>query len=393
MYRHSKEFSDWLVEIRRDFHRHPELSLQEKRTTQRIAALLNEFGCEVTTFSDVTGVVGLVRGKEPGPTLALRADMDALPIQEQTGADYASQVPGVMHACGHDAHTTILLGTAKKVTESQLMAHMAGNLKLIFQPAEEILAGAKALIAWGVLENPEVDTIFALHVGSHIPAGKIGLYGELAYASTDTFEITFTGEGTHGARPDEGKDPITAAAYFVTSIQTIVSRNVKPIHPAVVSIGKIEGGNAPNIIPESVTLQGTIRTLDPDVREKVIRRLKEIAEGISRAFEVSQRFTLKEGTPPIRNHPEAARLLRRAAEKALGAENIIEEPPTLGGEDFAFYAQRCPAAITRLGCGNPEQGLTFPLHSPRFDLDERALEAGVALFLELIRSFFEEKNF
>ena len=196
-----------------------------------------------------------------------------------------------------------------------------------------------------------MDAIFALHVGPHIPAGKIGLYGEQAYASTDAFEITFTGQGTHGARPDEGKDPVTAAAYFITALQTIVSRNVKPIHPAVVSIGEIQGGNAPNIIPETVTLKGTIRALAPDIREIILDRLQGIAGGISEAFQVSHRLKLKGGTPSIKNDPRAARLFRAAAEKVFGKENIIEESPTMGGEDFAFYAERCPAAIVRLGCG------------------------------------------
>ena len=266
MYRHFKEFSDWLVEVRRDFHQNPELSMQETRSTRKIAETLQEFGWDIATFPDVPGAVGVMKGTKPGPTLALRADMDGLPIQEQTGASYASQVPGVMHACGHDAHMTILLGVARKVVETGVMSRLEGTLKLIFQPAEETLAGARALIARGVLENPPVDAIFALHVGPHIPAGKVGLYGNLAYASTDTFEAVFTGSGTHGARPDEGRDSLTASAYFVTAVQTIVSRNVKPIHAAVVSVGSIHGGEAPNIIPESITLQGTIRALETGVR-------------------------------------------------------------------------------------------------------------------------------
>ena len=392
MYRHFKEFTDWLVAVRRDFHQNPELSMRESRSTRKIASTLRELGWEIATFPDMPGVVGVMKGTKPGPTLALRADMDALPVQEQTGASYASKIPGVMHACGHDAHMAILLGVAKKVAETGVMSRVEGNLKLIFQPAEETLAGARALIARGVLENPRVDAICALHVGPHIPAGKVGLYGELAYASTDAFGLVVKGAGTHGARPDEGRDPITASAHFITAIQTIVSRNVKPIHAAVVSVGSIHGGKAPNIIPESVTLQGTIRTLDPDVRETVLHRLKEIAKGISEAFEMSHTLKITEGTPVIRNHPEMARLFRLAAERALGRDNIIEEPPTMGGEDFAFYAERCPAAIVRLGCGNEEKGMTYPLHSPRFDLDERALEMGVHLFLELIRAFFEERR-
>ncbi len=383
------EFFRWLVETRRDFHRHPELSMLEKRTTQRIAEYLEAFGWEVTTFEDMPGVLGLLRGKEPGPTLALRADMDALPLEEQTGADYASEVPGVMHACGHDAHATILLGVAKKLAESDVMNHAGGAVRLIFQPAEETLQGARRLIARGALQSPPVDRIYALHLGPHIPAGKIGLYGSLAYAATDTFGLTLTGRGTHGARPDEGRDPITAGAYFITAVQTIVSRNVKPLHSAVVSVGRLQAGRAPNIIPESLTLEGTLRALNPDVRETLVNRLKEMAEGIAGAFQVTPTFELHSGCPPIKNDPDAANLLRSAAEKAFGKENIIEEPPTMGGEDFAFYGEKCPAAIARLGCGNPEKGLTHPLHSPRFDLDERALLYGVNLFLKLIRDFFQ----
>ena len=382
------DFPKWLVNLRRMFHMYPELSFQEHETTQRIASALKELCVEVTTFPDITGVVGLLRGAESGPTMALRSDMDALPLQELNEVPYKSTRDGIMHACGHDAHMAILLGTARKVVESDLMSRAKGNLKFIFQPAEEILGGAKALIERRVLDDPPVGCIASLHVGPHIPAGKIGLYGEQAYASADAFEIVFIGSGTHGARPDEGRDPITASAYFITALQTIVSRNIKPIHAAVVSIGKIHAGRLPNIIPEKVILEGTLRSLVQENRLKMIERLKEIATGISEAFQVSHKFKLREGSPSIKNDPQLARAFRRVAEKVLGKDNIIEEPPTMGGEDFAFYAQRCPAAIVRLGCGNPEKGIVHPLHSPRFDLDERALPIGVDLFFELVRDFF-----
>ncbi len=392
MDRKNSYFFNWLVKIRRELHRHPEISMQERETTRRVAEILKEFGWDVKTFNDVTGAIGLWKGIGAGPVIALRADMDALPIQEKNLTDYVSTVSGVMHACGHDAHTAILLGVARKIAESGRFDRMRGAVKLIFQPGEETMEGARAMIAHGVLEDPPVQRIYALHVGSHIPAGQIGLYARQAYAATDSFSITFSGKGTHGARPDEGRDPITASAFFITAIQSIVSRNVKPIHPAVISVGKIHAGRAPNIIPETVTIEGTLRSLNSEVREILVRRLEEMAKGVSLAFQVSSNVQLREGTPPITNDPGAGEALRKAAERVFGRQNIIEEPPTMGGEDFAFYAEKCPAAIARLGCGIPEKEERFPLHSPHFDLDERALLFGVTYFFALVEDFFGGKQ-
>ncbi len=381
------EFHQWLVALRREIHRQPELAFKEFDTTALIRRELERIGAQVETFSDITGAVGILEGNADGPTIGLRADIDALPLQELNEVDYRSTRDGVMHACGHDAHTTIMLGVARRLVDSGLLSKLRGKVKFLFQPAEEGVAGAQAMIERGVLEDPHVERVIAGHVGPNLPAGRVGVaYGQ-AYASADRFEVIIAGAGTHGARPDEGADPIVAGANFVTACQTIVSRNVKPTHPAVVTLGRFQAGQASNIIPQTAVLEGTIRALSPEVRQKLVDRLQEIAAGIGTAFGVDCKFVLQQGVPPLINDEQVARDMADAAAAVVGKDNVVVESPTMGAEDFGLFCADRPGAMIRLGCGNRERGLVHPLHSPRFDMDEKVLEVGVEVFVEAVRRF------
>lgn len=380
-----KELTDWLVAARREFHMHPELSNEEVQTTQRVKEVLRGLDVEVQDLQGLTGLVGLIRGKGQGKTIALRADIDALPIQELNEVAYKSQRDGVMHACGHDVHTTIMLGVAKYLQESGLCQELKGNVKFLFQPAEEKGTGAREMIAQGVLENPAVDTIFACHVSPEMPVGTVGVNRTQSHASADWFSLCIRGKGAHGARPNEGIDPIVAGAYFITAIQSIVSRNVPPTETAVITVGKFTAGSAANVIPEEARLEGTIRALRETIRNQVIERLREVIRGIEGSFRVSCSLELHEGTPACVNNEDVSSFLYDVASKVLGSGKVNFIPPVTGSEDFAFFAIERPSALIRLGCGNREKGIVHPLHSPRFDVDEEVLITGVRVFVEAIR--------
>jgi amidohydrolase len=373
-------FNDWLVDLRRDLHAHPELSTEEHRTTAKLADLLGGLGLQVQRFGALTGVVGLLRGTGEGPTIALRADIDALPLTELGTASYRSRSQGCMHACGHDANTAIMAGVARRLVDSGAMRQRRGNVKFIFQPAEERLLGAKAMIDAGVLENPKVDRMLAGHMSPDLPVGRIGVFAHIGYASSDGFEITITGKGTHGARPESGNDPIVAGAALVTMLQSVVSRNVAPREAGVVTVGVFEGGTVGNVIPESVRLAGTIRALDSGVRQTLIRRLKEIGAGIAAAFGVACDVAVMDGTPVLVTDPAVSTFAVETAREVLGPDKVDTLPPIMGSEDFAFFTRRCPATIIRLGCRNAEAGIVHPLHSAYFDIDERVLAIGVEFF-------------
>jgi len=369
---------------------HPEISHQEKRTTRRIAEILKAYDCEVQLFDDMTGAVGIIRGAKDGPTIGLRADIDALPIQELNDIPYKSRNPGAMHACGHDAHATIMLGVARHIMTSGLQSQLKGNVKFFFQPAEERVAGARAMIERGVLENPRVDRVIAGHMAPDLQVGTVGVFRGLGYASADMFELNITGRGTHGARPEDGNDPIVAGAHFVTAIQSIVARNIKPTDPAVVTVGKFTSGDVSNVIPETAQLQGSIRALSAEVRQKLIERLQDMAAGLGRTFKVDSRFILHEGVPPLENDIEVAEFLYEVSEDVLGKENVSYRPPAMGSEDFSYFTEERPSAIMRLGCSNSAKGLERTLHSPYFDIDEKVLEVSVAVFTEAIVRFLAE---
>ncbi len=381
----SRETADWVSELRREFHMYPELSGQEFRTTRRVLEILDSLGVEARAMEGMTGAVGLIKGGQGGFTLALRADMDGLPIQEMNETEYKSRNPGVMHACGHDAHTAVLLAVAKEVVESPWAGSMKGNLLLIFQPSEERVSGAREMISRGVLENPRVDWVMAAHVVPDLKAGTVGLFRGASHASADSFSLLIRGKGTHGGRPNEGVDPILAGAHFVTGAQSIVSRNVKPTEPAVVTVGKFHAGSVGNVIPETAELEGTVRALSQETRSQIVARLEELREGMDRSFGVQSTLEFQEGVPVCVNNPEVSGFLYQVALDLLGPERVIYLQPAMGAEDFALFAQERPGAIFRLGCGKGEMGSYAPLHSPYFDLDESCLMVGVGIFTEAAR--------
>ena len=377
-------FNDWLVAVRRDFHAHPELAFQERRTTEKLTRLLEEIGVEVQGFKTHTGVVGLLRGAADGPTIALRADIDALPVEELGKADYRSRHEGRMHACGHDANTAIMVGVARRLVDSGALRQYSGNVKFIFQPAEERLSGARTMIKAGVLEAPRVDRLLAGHMSPDMPVGRIGVFKNIGYASSDRFDIMVTGKGTHGARPEEGNDPIVAGAALVTLLQSVVSRNVKPTLAGVITVGQFQGGTAGNVIPESSRMTGTIRALDADVRQTLIRRLKEVSAGIAAAYGVRCEVRVHDGSPVLVTDESVSAFIYETACEVLGPDKVQYIPPIMGSEDFAFYTLRCPATIIRLGCANSATGVVYPLHSAYFDIDERVLAIGVDVFSQAV---------
>ena len=374
-----------VLEWRQDFHAHPELSNREERTARVVAELLRQFGVdELKTGVARHGVVALIRGHQPGPTVALRADMDALPIQEQTGLPFASRNPGMMHACGHDAHTAMLLGAAKALCG--LREAMPGNVKLIFQPSEEGApagerGGAAVMVEQGVLHDPDVAAIFGLHVNTELATGKIGYRPGTIMAAVDRFRITVTGRQSHASSPWQGIDPVVVSAHIVVALQTIVSRKVDAREPAVVSVGVIQGGRAWNIIPQTVELEGTVRTHNADVRHQIAEHFRRIVEQTAAAHGAAATITgFEDYAPAVWNDPELSRRMKPTLDRAAGQENVVEIQPMMGGEDFARYAEKVPGLYVMLGVRNEASGAIWPLHTPKMTLDEAALPLGVRTF-------------
>ena len=379
---------DWLVETRRDFHRHPEVGHREFRTTAKIKEVLTGLGARLQELPGLaTGAVGILEGLPGDKTLALRADIDALPMTELNDVPYKSAHEGVMHSCGHDCHATVMLGVAKHVVESGLLQTLRGRLKFIFQPAEETAGGAEGVIEAGALDNPRVDRILALHVNNDLSAGQVGLYRGVSHAHTDSFELVIQGKGVHGALPNEGIDPIVAGAHFVSALQSIVSRNVDPRDAAVISVGQFSAGTAPNIIPDQAVLTGTVRTFKADVREIIITRMREVAESLRASFGVGVDYRFIPGVASVLNDAWVAADLFQAAVTVLGAEHVAYLQPKMGGEDFGLFTQRVPGAFMRLGSADPARGLVHKGHSPHFDVDERALPIGVEIMTAAARAY------
>ena len=379
MIQEANKIKNKLQEMRWEFHKHPELSSQEKWTSRRIAEILKEIGLdEVNTRITKTGVVGLLKGNKPGKTFAIRADIDALPIKEENDVPYKSQNDGVMHACGHDVHITCLLGAAMIL--SKMKDKLCGNIKFIFQPAEEVAGGAKSMVDAGVLSKPpKVDAIIALHVWPGIEVGTIGVRSGPAMAAMDMFEIIVRGPGGHGAMPHLTSDPVVAAAQIINAFQTIVSRSIDPIQPAVFSVCMIHGGNAFNIIPKEVKMIGTARTMDEGVKAKSIARIKEILKGIEQAMGVECEFKYLDGCPALVNSPEMVELIKRAGTELLGSQNVVNIDPTMGGEDFTYFARAVPGAMFSLGVRDTKLGITSSVHTPVFDVSPEALVIGTAI--------------
>jgi len=368
-----------LTEIRRDLHRHPELSFQEYRTADVVAGILEKAGIEVRRGVAKTGVVGILRGADDGRCVALRADMDALPIEEKTGAEYASVNPGVMHACGHDVHTTCVLGAALLLAQNR--DEMAGTVVFIFQPAEELNNGAKAMVAEGVLDDPKVDAIFGLHTAPAIKAGKVGIKGGPLMAAVDTIKITITGEGGHGAIPHRTRDAIVAAGAVIQNLQTVVSRKVSPFDQVVVSLGTVHGGKANNVIADRVELTGTVRTYNPKTREKMPSLLENIISNTCAALGTEGELDYHFDLPALVNDTECAETGRKAALEVLGPDSVVEPIPSGGGEDFAIYLQQVPGAFFFLGV-SPTDEPSREWHHPEFDVDETCLPVGAVLLAE-----------
>ena len=369
-------FND-IVAIRRDIHQHPELRFDVERTAGIAADALNTLGISVKTGIGKTGVVGDLEVSGATKRIALRADMDALPIQEQTDVPYKSKIDGKAHLCGHDAHTAMLIGTARIL--SHLKSSLKVNIRFIFQPCEEAFpGGAPAMIEDGVLDD--VDEIYGIHV---FPLYSVGQYATCIgpmLAQSDTFEITITGRGGHAAFPHLTVDPIVVGTQFVNAAQSIVSRNVDPLDSAVVSITQFHGGDAKNVIPPSVTLGGTVRTLDKDVQKRVRTQLENLIAGIANAHEATYTFAYQEGCPVTYNHEPCVDTVVSSAEALVGKENVIFPiPPILGGEDFACYSQKIPACFVMVGAGNEQKGIVNMCHHPQFDIDETSMIYGMAL--------------
>ena len=373
---------DWLVEIRRTIHMHPELGFEEIETSKLVCEWLERFGIQVKTGLAKTGIVGLLEGKEPGKTVAIRADMDALPMDEASLVPYASKIKGKMHACGHDAHVAILLGVAKFL--SSIRDRVKGNIKWIFQPAEEGGGGGKMMVEEGALENPKVDAIFGAHVFPLLSIGKVGIYEREALAAADKFAIKILGRGGHGAMPHLSKDPILAAGHLITQIHSIVSRDINPLDSGVVTIGKINGGTAFNIIPDEVQLLGTVRSLNSQVRETLRSRIERVTQGIVQSFGMDYRFDFECGYPVLVNDIAMSRLVASACSEGIGEENVEVLKPSMGAEDFAYYLEKVPGSFFRLGIRNEKKGIIHPYHSSYFDIDEEVLPLGVEMFVRVV---------
>lgn len=377
------------VALRRDLHAHPELGFQEERTAAEVARRLRALGLEVKTGVARTGVVALLRGAHPGPTVLLRADMDALPLQEENQVDYASTVPGVMHACGHDAHTAILATAAKVLWARRDRLH--GNVKLVFQPAEESPGGARPMIEAGVLEDPPVAAAFGLHLWNDFPVGRVAVCPGPLLASVDKFEITIVGRGGHGAAPHQAVDPIVTAAQLILALQTVASRWVDPLQPVVLSVGSIHGGSAFNIIPDRVTLVGTLRAFDRELVARLPARVEEIVRGITAAAGATFEWQHTPYYPPTVNDRARAEVVHAAAAAVVGPERIATDTKTLGGEDMSFFLERVPGCFFFVGSNNPARGLVHPHHSSRFDVDEDALPVGMAILVGTVERMLKAR--
>ncbi|MEW5976098.1 MAG: amidohydrolase [Acidobacteriota bacterium] len=381
-----------LIATRRELHQFPELSNREFRTSERVATTLRTLGLSVRAQVAKTGVVALLEGSHPGPTLAVRADMDALPILELNEVAYRSRHEGVKHACGHDVHTAIALGLAQAM--SGLREHLHGNIKFIFQPAEEgapagETGGASVMIEEGVLESPRVEAIFALHVMPTLDVGKVGYHTGAVWAGNDTVEIVITGRKTHAAYPHTGVDAIFMASHAVVALQSMISREMDARDPMVLSIGVIEGGNQYNVLAERVRMAGVLRCLSSEVREAAQNKISEVLAGITGAFGGSYTLNFTPGAPVTQNHPTLLTRCLPILEETVGKENVFLLRPSMGAEDFACFAQEVPGFYFMLGVRNEQAGITHMLHTPLFDVDEKCLLVGAKAMGQLLAGFLE----
>ena len=372
---------NWMVDIRRRLHRIPERGFAEVKTQQVIMETLDALGIPYTT--ERTWVVGVIEGALPGQVVALRADMDALPLEEPEGLPFRSEHRGMMHACGHDAHMTMVLGAAKVLMG--MRDRLPGTVKLLFQPAEETDGGAEPMVQRGVMENPHVDRVYGLHVQPYLPVGVIETRAGTLNASTDDVELTIHGRSSHGAYPESGADAIVCAAQVITSLQTLVSRNVSPLASAVLSLGMISGGTAGNIICDRVSLRGTLRTANGEIRAMMKRRIAEVASGVAAAMGCTAEVCITSGYAALVNDEAEAGRVMRVGARLLGEKNVVRKAaPSMGGEDFSFFCERVPGAFFHLGCVKKEDMPAPLLHSRDFHLDEDCLTVGAMMHVALV---------
>jgi amidohydrolase len=378
-----------VIADRRHLHEHPELSFHEVETARFVAERLEALGVEdIRTNINTTGVTGIIRGRADGPDrcVLVRADMDALPIHEENDVEYRSTVDGVMHACGHDAHTSILLGLARLLVDRR--DAFSGTVKVLFQPGEEVNpGGAKGMIEAGVLEDPRVDAVFGLHMSQGDPVGTISVGPGPQSAAVDDYEIIIRGKGGHAAEPNESVDPIVIGAQVVVALQTIVSRNVDPMDAAVLSICVFQSGEAFNVIPDTARLGGTIRFFNKDLREILTRRIEEVVSGVASAMGGSGEVIWDYGYPPLVNDPAMADLVREAATTIVGEGNVLAGVPKMGAEDFSYFLEHRPGAFFNVGSKNEDRGLVWGHHHPRFDIDEESLGTGLATMAQTVLTF------
>ena len=371
---------DQLVETRRDFHRNPELSFQERRTGEIVANRLEASGWRVTRGVAETGVVGLLEGSGPGKTVMIRVDIDALPIQEPGDRPYSSLVDGVMHACGHDGHTAVGLAVAQLL--SGYRDSIKGHIKMVFQPAEEIMSGAARMIEEGVMNDPQVDTVLSFHLWSPLPVGQVVSQEGPIFSSADEIRITVSGKGGHGGMPHLSVDPILIASHVVTALQTVLSREIPPTQPAVLGFGTIHGGTAFNVVSDQVELTGTVRTLDDSIREFILKRAEEIATGVARGLRGDVRFQHSRGAPAVVNDGSVAELVAEVATSIVGGDNVVSITPAQVGDDAAFFLREAPGCYFLVGCANAQRGITASHHNPQFDIDEDALPLATRILTE-----------
>lgn len=377
-----------MVTMRRDLHRHPELGFQEVRTSGVVAEHLTQAGVSFRAGIAKTGIAATLAGRSgSGRTLLFRADMDALPIEEETGAEYASVHPGTMHACGHDGHTTILLQALLAARDGAVA--VGPDVRYIFQPAEEGPGGALPMIEAGVLGSPRVEAAFGLHLWNFLPAGKVAVTSGPFMAAADEFEIRVLGRGGHGAYPHEAIDAVVVAAHLVVALQTLVSRNTNPLESAVVSIGSFHGGSAFNVLAEEVTLRGTLRSFDTAVRSTLIARLREVISGTAATFGARAEFDFIDGYPATVNDPAMADFVADIAAEVVGRENVIRDLVSMGGEDMAYFLREVPGCFFFLGSMDAERNLDAAHHNPRFDFDEGVMPLGAEIFLRIQERYLE----
>jgi len=384
------DFYQWLVDLRRWFHRFPEPAYREVKTAAKICEVLDTLSVAYQSGVGKTGVVARLRAKHTGPMVAFRADMDALMLKEKNDVPYKSMNLKYMHACGHDGHMTVALGIIRWLIENRWPENGRGEIIFIFQPAEEGGAGARAMLQTGIFDAEPIRAVFAGHMYPEQPRGHIVLAPEISNACADTLFIRLRGKGGHGAHPHHCKDPIVAGAYLVTQLQSIISRELPPLESAVISIGRFQAGTASNIIPEEAVLEGTLRTLKPHIREKIIRRLEEMVEATARSFGISATLNISEGYPVLVNDPALVKHVTMCAKEILGADNVHSGLPRMGAEDFAYFCQRWGGVMVGLGCHDPKKGFEHSLHSPYFDLDEHVLEVGTLLFGYILTTYLEQ---